>query len=104
VKLKNTLILKCYSTGSDNISIILTLVRCENLMTTPSDSKSLTEVAQWVKNPPAMQEMLVWQIYPELGRSPGGGRGNPAQYFSLENPIDREAWRTIVHRVAKSQT
>ena len=23
------------------------------------------------------------------GRSPGGGRGNPLQYFSLENPTER---------------
>ena len=23
---------------------------------------------------------------PELGRSPGGGHGNPLQYFCLENP------------------
>ena len=23
---------------------------------------------------------------PELGRSPGGGNGNPLQYFCLENP------------------
>ena len=23
---------------------------------------------------------------PGLGRSPGGGRGNPLQYFCLENP------------------
>ena len=38
------------------------------------------------------------------GRSPGGGNGNPLQYFCLENPIDRGAWQTIVHGVAKSQT
>ena len=25
-------------------------------------------------------------------RSPGGGHSNPLQYFSLENPMDREAW------------
>ena len=25
-------------------------------------------------------------------RSPGGGHGNPLQYSSPENPIDREAW------------
>ena len=25
-----------------------------------------------------------------LGRSPGGGNGNPLQYSCLENPIDRE--------------
>ena len=38
------------------------------------------------------------------GRSPGGGHGNPLQYSCLVNPLDREAWQTIVHRVAKSQT
>ena len=27
-----------------------------------------------------------------LGRSPGGGNGNPLQYSCLGNPIDREAW------------
>jgi len=25
-----------------------------------------------------------------LGRSPGGGNGNPLQYSCLENPMDRE--------------
>ena len=30
---------------------------------------------------------------PELGRSPGGGHGNPLQYSCLENPMDREAWQ-----------
>ena len=29
---------------------------------------------------------------PGLGRSPGGGHGNPLQYSSLENPTDRGAW------------
>ena len=38
------------------------------------------------------------------GRSPRGGNGNPLQYFCLENPMDRGAWQTIVHRVAKSRT
>ena len=32
---------------------------------------------------------------PGLGRSPGGGHGNPLQYFCLENPTDRGASRTI---------
>ena len=41
---------------------------------------------------------------PELGRSPGGGHGNPLQYFCLENPMERGAWRATVYRVAKSQT
>ena len=37
-------------------------------------------------------------------RSPGGGRGNTLQYSCLENPMDRGAWRAIVHEVMKSQT
>ena len=36
------------------------------------------------------------------GRSPGGGHGNPLQYSCLKNPMDRGAWRAIVHRVANS--
>ena len=28
---------------------------------------------------------------PGLGRSPGGGHGNPLQYSCLENPMDRGA-------------
>ena len=28
---------------------------------------------------------------PRLGRSPGGGHGNPLQYSCLENPMDRGA-------------
>ena len=33
---------------------------------------------------------------------PGEGNNNPLQYSCLENPTDREAWRAIVHGVAKS--
>ena len=39
-----------------------------------------------------------------LGRSPEGGRGKPLQYSCLENPMDRGAWRAIVHGVTKSWT
>ena len=41
---------------------------------------------------------------PGLGRSPGGGHGNPLQYSCLENPMDRGTWQAIVHRVTQSQT
>ena len=45
----------------------------------------------------------------DAGSVPGlegssGGDGNPLQYSSLENPIDRGAWGAIVHAVTKSQT
>ena len=33
---------------------------------------------------------------PVLGRSPGGGPGNPLQHSYLENPIDRGAWQAIM--------
>ena len=37
-----------------------------------------------------------------LGRSPGGGHGNPLQYSCLENLMDRWTWQAMVPRVAKS--
>ena len=41
---------------------------------------------------------------PGLGRSPGGGHGNPLQYSCLENPVDRGSWWATVHRATKSWT
>ena len=32
---------------------------------------------------------------PGLGRSPGGGHGNPLQYSCLENAMDRGTWQSI---------
>ena len=40
-------------------------------------------------------------LIPGSGRSPGGGNGNPLQDSCLENPMDREAWRAIVHEGRK---
>ena len=39
-----------------------------------------------------------------LGRSLGGGHGNPLWYSCLQNPLDRGAWRATVHEVAKRNT
>ena len=36
-----------------------------------------------------------------LGRFPGEENGNPFQYSCLGNPMDRGAWLSIVHGVAK---
>ena len=41
---------------------------------------------------------------PGLGRSPGGGNGNPHQYSCLENPMDWGSWWATVCGVVKSQT
>ena len=41
-------------------------------------------------------------LIPGSGRSPEGGHGNPLQYSFLENPMDKGAWQTTVHRVTMS--
>ena len=41
---------------------------------------------------------------PWVERSPGGGHGNPLQYYYLENPTYRGAWRAAMHWVTKSWT
>ena len=40
---------------------------------------------------------------PGLGRSPGGGNGNPLQYSCLENSMDRGAWQAIVHGIIRAR-
>ena len=64
-----------------------------------------SQVALVVKNPPANAED-VWDtsLVPESGRSPGREHGNPLQYPYLENPMNRGAWWTTVHRVATQPT
>ena len=41
-------------------------------------------------------------LNPGLGRSPGGGHGNPLQFSCLDNPMDRGAWWATVHGAAES--
>ena len=43
-------------------------------------------------------------LIPGLGRSPGGGLGNPLQDFCLKNPMDRGTWQARVNGVTKNQT
>ena len=46
-----------------------------------------------VKNPPTnARDVRDMGSIPRWGRSPGEGNGNPFQYSSLENPMDRGAW------------
>ena len=68
---------------------------------TSSSPSSLPEtksgIHRWPKNLPAMQDDL--GSIPELGRSPGEGKGYPLQYSGLENSMD-----CTVHGAAKSRT
>ena len=50
-------------------------------------------MVQWVKKLPANAgDIRDASSIPGLGRSPGGGHGNPLQYSCLENPVGRGAW------------
>ena len=52
-----------------------------------------------VKNLPASAgDIRNGGLIPGLGKSPGGGHGNPLQYSCLENPVDRGAWQAVAHR------
>ena len=62
----------------------------------------VSQVAPVVRNPPANAGDV--GSVSGLGRSPGGGQGNPLQDSCLENPMDKGALRATVHRVAESGT
>ena len=49
-----------------------------------------------------MQEMRKMWVQSLGLEYPGEENDNPLQYFWLENPMDREAWRATVHGVEKS--
>ena len=64
-----------------------------------------SQVAQRVKNPPANSGDARDAVsIPGLGRSPGGGHGNPLQYSCLGNPMDRGVWQATAHGVTVSDT
>ena len=57
----------------------------------------VSQVAQWVKNPPAKQETQeMWVPSPDHDDPLGGGHGKPLQCSCLENPMDRGAWWATV--------
>ena len=52
-----------------------------------------SQVALEVKNPPANAGDVGDAVsLPGLGRSSGGGHGDPLQFSCLENPMSRGAW------------
>ena len=55
-----------------------------------------------VKNPPVNAGISRdMSLISEWGRSSGEGKDYPPQHSCLENPMDRGAWCTTVHGVAK---
>ena len=60
------------------------------------------QVALVVKNLPATaRDAREMDLIPGLGRSSGGGNGNPLQYSCLGNPMDKGTWRAAVHKGQK---
>ena len=72
------------------ILITEVLTPCFNVSKTQTGASQVVPV---VKNLPANAGDIkdVGSIL-GLGRSPGGGNGNPLQHSRLENPKDRGAW------------
>ena len=68
-------------------------------------SREASQMAPVVKNLPAnVGDVRDLSLILGSGRSPRAGPGNPFQYSCLNNPTNRGAWRTTVHRVAESRT
>jgi len=62
-------------------------------------------VALAVENPPTYAgDTRAKGWVPGLGRSPGGGNGNPLQHSCQEDSKDRGTWWAAVHGAAKNWT
>ena len=65
-------------------------------------STGTSQVVLVVKNPAANAgNIRDTSSIPGLGRSSGGGHGNPLQYSCLENPTDRGVWQVTVYGLAR---
>ena len=64
-----------------------------------------SQVAQVVNKLPANAgDIRDVGLIPGSERAPGVVNGNPLQYFSLKNFMDRAVWWATVHGIAKRQT
>ena len=98
---------KCKGQRQSSLSPIILFYLHKHTITHTRNFKTFNhcQVAPMVKNLPAKAgDVRDTGLIPGLGRSPGGGHGNPLQYSCLENPMDRGAWRATVHGVTKSPT
>ena len=77
------------------------LVDCSDLVITPYRDKWAKEINNTGPKFMPIVKLLIIQTHtksfahflPTLGRSPGGGSGNPLQYPFLENPMAEEPGR-----------
>ena len=64
----------------------------------------IRNITQWLSSKESACNAGDLGSIPVLGRSPGGGHGNPLQHSYLENSMDRGVWQATVHGATKSQT
>ena len=93
------------SSPKNCLSILIPLSSCcgLNCVLSPSPSKFIF----WSLTPNTWEGDFIckWGCGRcNLGRSPGGGHGNPLQYSYLENPHGQRSLEATVHRVAQSWT
>ena len=68
-----------------------------------SPTMAASQVALLVKSPSTNErDIRDVGLILGLGRSPGGGYGNPLQFSCLGNSMDRGAWWATVRGVAES--
>ena len=61
----------------------------------------LSPLLRWLSSKESARNAGDAGLIPGLGRAPRGGNDSPLQYSCLGNPMDRGAWRAIVHGAAK---
>ena len=66
-----------------------------------TQAKTLWRLPWWLSGKEAACSAQDMILIPRTGRSPEEGNGNPLQYSSLENLLERGAWQNIVHGVTK---
>ena len=81
--------------NTGDLGLISGLGRC------PGEGNGYPVQYSWASLVAQMVRICLQCRRPGLGRHPGGGHGNPLQCSCLENPMDRGAWRAIVHEVAQ---
>ena len=69
-----------------------------------SPTRVSARIPRWLSGKESVCNAGDLGLIPGLGRSPGGGHGNPLQYSCLENPMDRGTRQAMVHWVAESET
>ena len=59
---------------------------------------------RWLSSKESTCQCSIRGFHPWVGKTPWRRKCNPPQYSCLGNPMDRGAWRAIIHSVAELDT